>query len=152
MVAIAWPRMVAQAQPPSRQVPDGAVAFLLSETEVADRLLVLNGARTAYQLYDGRSPRITAYLSADTGQFIPYGYHHLSHADEYGSRYGWAQRWLRDHDLTGLGIRYVYADPRELDAVQADALAAKLKDGRFREVYRDPAGTAVIYEFVASAR
>ncbi|MBM4438588.1 MAG: hypothetical protein FJ029_15505 [Actinobacteria bacterium] len=138
--------MVAQAQSDRPAIPAGAAEFLRS-TRVDDRLLVLPGAQTAFALYDGLSPQITADIAAETGQFIPYGYHHLSHAERYAARYGWAQRSLLDSDLRELRVRYVYADPRVLDAVQADAIAAKLADGRFREAYRDPGGTAVIYAF-----
>jgi hypothetical protein len=146
---IAWPRMVAQAQIAPTVLPDGVSEFLTGQTDVRDRLLVVHGAKTAYLLYDGRSPRTTAYISADTGQFIPYGYHHLSQADAYAERYGLAQRELPDPELISLGIRFVLVEPAQLDSIQRAEIARKLVDGRFRVVYRDPDGAALIYAYAA---
>ena len=147
MTSLAWPGMVSQAQQLDREIPLGAADFFRTQTEVSDRVLVVHGARTAYLLYDGETPLITAFIAAETGQFIPYGYHHLSRSEEFSRVYGWAQQRLQDADLESLRIRYVYVEPHEMDQVQRTAIASKLTDGRFREVYREADDTVVIYEF-----
>ncbi len=147
MTSLAWPGMAAQAHRAEPGIPPGTADFLSTQTQVSDRLLVVHGARTAYLLYDGESPLTTAYIAAETGQFIPYGYHHLSRGEEFARLYGWAQQRLRDSDLEVLGIRYVYVEPREMDERQRAEIAAKLADGRFREVHRAPDGDVLIYEF-----
>ena len=144
---IAWPRMVAQAQIASTVLPDGVGEFLNGQTDVRDRLLVVHGAKTAYLLYDGRSPRTTAHISADTGQFIPYGYHVLSRVEAYKERYGRAQRELGDAELSSLGIRFVLVDPAHLNSMQRAEIARKLADGRFRVAHRDIEGAALIFEY-----
>ena len=144
--AIAWPRMVAQAPTTTGSLPIGARDFLLRETAVQDRLLAVHGAQSTINLYDTQGPGITLDVSAATGQFIPYGYHVLSHVQQYRQPYWRAQQELADGALRRLGIRYVLVDPAQLTAGQAAAIEGKLADGRFVEVFRDPAGAAAIYE------
>ncbi len=146
--SIAWPQMVAQAQVTPLELSDDMREFLIRQTDVRDRLLVVHGVQTAIQLYDRRSPRITLDISADTGQFIPYGYHVLSQVDAYKERYGLAQRELRDAELTSLGIRFVLVDPARLDRTQIAEIERKLADGRFRVAYRDSEGAALIFEYI----
>ena len=144
--AIAWPRMVAQVPVTAGSLPPGARDFLLRQTVVQDRLLAVHGAPSTINLYDTLGPGVTLDVSASTGQFIPYGYHVLSYVEQYRQPYWRAQQELADGALRRLGIRYVLVAPAQLTAVQTAAIDGKLADGRFVEVYRDPAGTAVIYE------
>lgn len=144
--AIGWPRMVAQVPSTAGSLPPGARDFLLRQTAVQDRLLAVHGAQSTINLYDTQGPEVTLDVSAATGQFIPYGYHVLSHVEQYRQPYWRAQQELADVALRRLGIRYVLVDPAKLTAVQAAAIEDKLADGRFVEVFRDPAGTAAIYE------
>jgi hypothetical protein len=120
--SIAWPGMIAQAETADSGADGPAIEFLLAEADVTDGLLVLWGSRTAYDLYDSRNDQITARISAATGQFIPYGYHHLSHAQEYSSVYGWAQETLREEYLDELGIRFIYHNPNRATDQQRAAL------------------------------
>ena len=144
--AMAWPRMVAQPASTVDRLTPGGRDFLLRQTEVQDRLLVVHGAQTTVDLFDHRAPGITLDVSAQTGQFIPYGYHSLSQVDQYQHTYWRAQQVLSDKALTALDIRYVLIDPAQLTEAQAAAIEEKLGDGRFVEAFRDPSGEAVIYE------
>ena len=144
--AIAWPRMVAQPSTTVGRLPPGARDFLLEQTAVQDHLLAVHGAQSTINLYNTQGPTVTLDISASTGQFIPYGYHVLSYVERYRQPYWRAQQELGDTALRRLDIRYVLVDPEQLTAVQAAAIQSKLADGRFSEVYRDPSGTAVIYE------
>jgi len=144
--AMAWPRMVAQPASTVDRLTPGGRDFLLRHTEVRDRLLVVHGAQTTVDLFDHRAPGITLDVSAQTGQFIPYGYHSLSQVDQYQHTYWRAQQVLSDKALTALDIRYVLVDPAQLTEAQAAAIEEKLGDGRFVEAFRDPSGEAVIYE------
>lgn len=144
--AIAWPRMVAQPPTTVDRLPAGARDFLLRETAVQDRLLAVHGAQTTVDLFNHRTPGVTLDISAQTGQFIPYGYHELSQVERYRHTYWRAQQELGDSALRELAIRYVLIDPGRLTTVQAAAVAEKLADGRFVEAFRDPSGEAVIYE------
>ncbi len=144
--AVAWPRMVAQVPITAGSLPPGARDFLLRQTAVQDRLLAVHGAQSTINLYNTQGPSVTLDVSAATGQFIPYGYHVLSYVEQYRQPYWRAQQELAGAALRRLGIRYVLVDPAQLTAIQAAAIEGKLADGRFVEVYRDPAGAAVIYE------
>ena len=144
--AMAWPRMVAQPASTVDRLTPGGRDFLLRHTEVRDRLLVVHGAQTTVDLFDHRAPGITLDVSAQTGQFIPYGYHSLSQVDQYQHTYWRAQQVLSDKALTALDIRYVLIDPAQFTEAQAAAIEEKLGDGRFVEAFRDPSGEAVIYE------
>ena len=144
--AMAWPRMVAQPASTVDRLTPGGRDFLLRQTEVQDRLLVVHGAQTTVDLFDHRAPGITLEVSAQTGQFIPYGYHSLSQVDQYQDTYWRAQQVLSDKALTALDIRYVLIDPAQLTEAQAAAIEEKLGAGRFVEAFRDPSGEAVIYE------
>lgn len=146
LTAMAWPRMVAQPPTTADRLPAGARDFLLQETDVHERLLAAHGAQTTVDLFDQRAPGITLDVSAQTGQFIPYGYHSLSRVDQYRHTYWRAQQELSDDALQRLDLRYVLIDPAQLTEAQAAAIANKLADGRFVEAYRDPSGRAVIYE------
>lgn len=143
--AMAWPRMVGQPPATVDRLPAGAREFLLQETEVHQRLLAVHGAQTTVDLFDNRAPGITLDISAQTGQFIPYGYHSLSQVDRYRHTYWRAQQELGDRALKELDIRYVLIDPAQLTEAQAAAIDEKLADGRFEEALRDPSGAAVIY-------
>ena len=144
--AMAWPRLVAQPPTTLDRLPPGARDFLLQETEVHERLLAVHGAQTTVDLFDHRAPGITLDVSAQTGQFIPYGYHSLSQVEQYRHTYWRAQQELSDHALKRLDIRYVLIDPARLTETQATATEEKLAEGRFVEAFRDPSGQAVIYQ------
>ena len=151
--AIAWPSMIARAGTVGTDVDDAAIEYLIDHTDVADRLLVLWGSRTAYDLYDPRTDQITARLSAATGQFIPYGYHHLSRADEYSPIYGWAQQSLLEEQLDKLQIRFLYSDPDRTTEEQRTSLARLSKSGKIRPVLNttNPSGESrVLYEYLPS--
>ena len=147
LTAIAWPRMVAQVESDVGRLEAGARDFLLAHLEVQDRLLVVHGAHTTIELFDRRAPAITLDISAETGQFIPYGYHSLSHVNDYRYQYEHAQHDLNDSDLMALGIRYVLLDPDKLSSLQSSEVDRKRADGRFRLVYRSPSSATVIYRF-----
>ncbi|HCU73752.1 MAG: hypothetical protein CL790_00180 [Chloroflexi bacterium] len=147
LTAIAWPRMIAQIEPDVGRLEPGARDFLLAHLEVKDRLLVVHGAHTNIELFDRRAPAITLDISAETGQFIPYGYHSLSHVNDYRYQYERAQHDLNDSDLVALGVRYVFLDPGQLSSLQASEVERKREDGRFRLVYRSPSNATVIYRF-----
>lgn len=146
LTAIAWPRMV--AQPPSAvdRLAPGARDFLLQKTDVHERLLAVHGAQTTVDLFNHQAPGITLDVSAQTGQFIPYGYHSLSQVEQYRHAYGRAQQQLGDTELKELQIRYVLIDPVQLTEAQSTAIEEKLADGRFVEAFRDPSGQAVLFE------
>ncbi len=143
--AMAWPRMVGQPPVTVDRLPPGARDFLLRETEVQERLLAVHGAQTTVDLFNRGAPGITLDIAAQTGQFVPYGYHSLSQVDRYRHAYGRAQQLLADKELRVLDIRYVLVDPARLTEAQAAAIDEKLADGRFEEAHRDPSGAAVIY-------
>ncbi len=151
--AIAWPGMIAQAEAVDAAADQPAIDYLLDQTDVADRLLVLWGSRTAYDLYDSRTDQITADLSAATGQFIPYGYHHLSRAGEYSPIYGWAQESLLEEHLDALQIQFLYADPRRTTEKQRTSLERLAESGKIRQVLKTT-GTSgesrVLYEYFSS--
>lgn len=152
--SIAWPGMIAQAETSSLDADRAAIDFLANQTDVTDRLLVLWGSRTAYDLYDTRNDQITAHISAATGQFIPYGYHHLSHAQEYSSVYGWAQESLREDYLDELQIRYIYYNPARSTEEQRNALDRLSRNGRIAPVLESGAEvgeTRVLYEYFPAA-
>ncbi len=144
--AVAWPRMASQTPAAADGLPAGTRDFLLRETSVQDRLLIVHGAATTVQLYDhDRQAAITLDVLAETGQFIPFGYHDISRADEYTDRYHRAQHQLASGELASLEIRYVLADPARLTERQANAIGRLRADGRLTEAYRDPSGRVVVY-------
>ena len=148
--SIAWPGMIAQAETADSGADQPAIDFLLAETEVTDGLLVLWGSRTAYDLYDSRNDQVTARLSAATGQFIPYGYHHLSHAQKYSSVYGWAQETLREEYLDELGIRFIYHNPDRATDEQRTALRRLLAAGSIAPVVESnivPGEPRILYKY-----
>lgn len=147
LTAISWPRMVAQVESDVGRLEAGARDFLLAHLEVQDRLLVVHGAHTTIELFDRRAPAITLDISAETGQFIPYGYHSLSHVNDYRYQYEHAQHDLNDSDLMALGISYVFLNPDKLSSLQSSEVDRKRADGRFRLVYRSPSSATVIYRF-----
>lgn len=147
LTSIAWPRMVAQIDSDVGRLEAEARDFLLTQLEVHDRLLAVHGAHTTIELFDPRSPAITLDVSAETGQFIPYGYHSLSHVNDYRYLYEQAQHDLNDVDLTALAIRYVLLDPTQLSSLQAAEVDRKRADGRFRLVYSSPSHATLIYQF-----
>jgi hypothetical protein len=146
---LAWPQMIGQAETRPEQAEAAAIDFLKT-TEVSDRLLILWGSRTAFDLYDPRTPPVSAYIAAYTGQFIPYGYHHLSKADQYSGIYGWAQEALAPEHLYALGIKYIYVDPSRLTEAQQGRLDSLLAAGELATVMEDrqPDGIVrVMYEY-----
>ena len=153
MSAIAWPGMIAQAETADTDADNAVIEYLVHRTNVQDRLLVLWGSRTAYDLYDPRTDKITAHLSATTGQFIPYGYHHLSKAHEYSPLYGWAQQSLLETHLEELQIRYIYSDPARLTPRQRASLAQLSQGGKIRIALSEtsPSGESrILYEYLPS--
>lgn len=133
MSGLAWPGMIAKAESQLERTEADAIAFLKA-TDVRDRLLVLWGSRTAADLYDPATPQVTAYISANTGQFIPYGYHHLSKAGEYAPIYGWAQQSLEAGILDQLKIKYIYANSGSLTDRQRLAIDSMLSNGLLEKV------------------
>ena len=147
--ALAWPQMIGQAEVRQEQ-DEAAVIEYLNGTEVSDRLLILWGSRTAFDLYDPRTPQVSAYISAYTGQFIPYGYHHLSKAEQYSGPYGWAQESLDPEMLDSLRIRYIYVDPSRLTEKQRQGLDSLRADGSLDIAMTDerPSGALrVLYSY-----
>ncbi len=151
--AIAWPGMIARAEAAGTGIDQPAIDYLIDETDVADRLLVLWGSRTAYDLYDSRTDQITAQVSAATGQFIPYGYHHLSRAGEYSPIYGWAQQSVLERQLDELRIRFLYSDPNRMTEEQRTSLERLVESGKIIPVLTttNPSGESrVLYEYLPS--
>jgi hypothetical protein len=149
--AIAWPGMIAQAETAGTDADNAVVEYLVHRTNVQDRLLVLWGSRTAHDLYDPRTDKVTAHLSANTGQFIPYGYHHLSKANEYSPLYGWAQQSLLEAHLDEMQIRYIYSDPSRLTPRQRTSLAQLTQGGKIRIALNttSPTGQSrILYEYL----
>ncbi len=148
--SIAWPGMIAQAENADSGADQPVIDFLLAEADVTDGLLVLWGSRTAYDLYDSRNDQVTARISAATGQFIPYGYHHLSHAQEYSSVYGWAQETLREEYLDELRIRFIYHNPNRATDQQRTALQRLLAADLIAPVLEStivPGEPRILYEY-----
>ncbi len=149
--AIAWPSMIARAEAGGTSIDRPAINYLIDKTAVSDRLLVLWGSRTAYDLYDPRTDQITARISAATGQFIPYGYHHLSRAAEYSPIYGWAQRSLLEEQLDELKIRFLYSDPDRTTEEQRTSLERLSESGKISPVLNTTNASGesrVLYEYL----
>ena len=147
--ALAWPQMIGQAEARPERAEAAAIEFLKT-TDVSDRLLILWGSRTAFDLYDPATPQVSAHIAAYTGQFIPYGYHHLSKAEQYSRIYGWAQEALAPEHLRTLQIKYIYVDPSRLTEAQRNGLDSLLGAGKLETVMddRQPDGTVrIMYEY-----
>jgi hypothetical protein len=146
---LAWPQMIAQAESRPERADAAAIDFL-NTTDVSDRLLILWGSRTAFDLYDPITPQVSAYIAAYTGQFIPYGYHHLSKAEQYSGIYGWAQEALAPEHLRTLEIKFIYVDPSRLTDSQQSGLDSLLAADELEVVMEDrqPDGIVrVMYEY-----
>jgi hypothetical protein len=151
--AIAWPSMIARTEAGGASIDQPAINYLIDKTDVSDRLLVLWGSRTTYDLYDPRTDQITAQISAATGQFIPYGYHHLSRAAEYSPIYGWAQQSLLEEQLDELRIRFLYSDPDRTTEEQRTSLERLSESGKISPVLNatNASGESrVLYEYLPS--
>ena len=143
-LALPW---LADPRPPvtHRLDVEAVKAFLNSNIDVQERLLVLGGAdrwssHPSYELDHDRR-LLSAYVAAYSGQFYPTG---TLFADRLGHSYdspqirqaAAAQGKLSALELQALDITYLYASEPWLNDIQRAALAEKLERGSLARVWQ----------------
>ena len=143
-LAVPW---LADPRPPARYRSDVAAVreFLVNETDVTERLLVLGGAdrwtRHPDRALDLEGRWLSSLVAAHSGQFYPsegpYDYNFDPAADSLLiQRVAAAQGYVSALDLRALEVTYLYASGPRLSHAQRAALAEKLARGSLVRVWR----------------
>lgn len=143
-LAVPW---LADPRPPAIYRLDVAAveAFLVSETDYAERLLVLGGAdrwtRHPDRALDLEGRWLSSLVAAYSGQFYPSEGPHDYNFDPVADslliqRVAAAQGYVSALDLRALEITYLYVSGPRLSHAQRAALAEKLARGSIARVWR----------------